>query len=518
VGIRWRLFAASLCVMGVAGCVTTPPLSQATGTDQSEILVRDVVQRVKCELSDAFDSKVEDPNFRWVAGWTAHVDLSLTINDNAGLSPNGSFTQFRKSAINTDAGPNSLPQSKTFPFSFPLASQFFSVSAGANLSGQAVRTETVSFTVALDELKRWRRHEVSLAADPKHAFDPHNCNVAHSIGLTGGLGLKEWVDSALYPVEAGQLQAGIHTAPTGGKGGGGAKGPPAGPAPTVKAASKGDSYRSIYDKVRKYIDDLKRVQKAMNNDTMTIATESQKITTATTDLSKRIKEADDYGATLSAYLRANFAKVDSEVQKLKSDIKNCSAYKKYTDEWLTKADAILRIFPKDRIPQDKAGSDSRSADPDDPADASLEKAFLSFRNDPIGETNNISYVRSFLANSPPAQPGDLYVEGAGECAAKLPQKAEFASSLSKQLPERIDPPVDSMLHSLTFVINMGANVSPSWSLIQWKGPSQSGNLLSATAVRTHQLDIALGPRAGNPAISTDATRLIQNQAVRAIGQ
>jgi hypothetical protein len=86
------------------------------------------------------------------------------------------------------------------------------------------------------------------------------------------------------------------------------------------------------------------------------------------------------------------------------------------------------------------------------------------------------------------------------------------------LPDHLDPPIDSMLHSLTFVINVGANVAPSWTLLQWKGPAQSGNLASISGIRTNTLELALGPRGGNPAITPDATRLIQNQAIRAIGQ
>ena len=212
-GNAFKAFAllAPIIAVSTAGCVTTPPLSQATGSERSDIMIKDVVQRIKCELSDAFDEKIDHPEFAWLSAWTAHADLSLAVNDNVGLSPNGSFTQYQRSAINTDAG--AVTGSTAKPptgVAFPVVSQFFSVAVGANLSGQAVRTETVSFTIGLDELQAWRK-----ALNKKEASLPpekRTCNFAPSMGVTGNLGLKEWVDSAFYPVTAEELSAGIHKA------------------------------------------------------------------------------------------------------------------------------------------------------------------------------------------------------------------------------------------------------------------------------------------------------------------
>jgi hypothetical protein len=46
------IVGSSLC-----GCAVVPPLEQATGTNKSNILVADIVKRVKCELADSFDRK-----------------------------------------------------------------------------------------------------------------------------------------------------------------------------------------------------------------------------------------------------------------------------------------------------------------------------------------------------------------------------------------------------------------------------------------------------------------------------
>ena len=93
--LRKLLFLLPVCASVLPGCMTTPPLSEATGEEHSEIMIKDVVQRVKCELSEAFDKKVEQREFLWLTGWTAHADLTLTINDTAGVSPNGSYTKYQ---------------------------------------------------------------------------------------------------------------------------------------------------------------------------------------------------------------------------------------------------------------------------------------------------------------------------------------------------------------------------------------------------------------------------------------
>ncbi len=103
------------------------------------------------------------------------------------------------------------------------------------------------------------------------------------------------------------------------------------------------------------------------------------------------------------------------------------------------------------------------------------------------------------------------------CANRLAPLADYVSAYVSTIPTQVDPPINSVLHSLQFVVNVGASVTPSWTLLQWKGPGQSGNFLSASSVRTHNLQLALGPRSGSASISTDATRLIQNQTVRSLG-
>ena len=65
-------------------------------------------------------------------------------------------------------------------------------------------------------------------------------------------------------------------------------------------------------------------------------------------------------------------------------------------------------------------------------------------------------------------------------------------------------PIDSLTHTVTFVVTYGAGIQPNWTLIQFAGPL--AQLANAQGVRTHTLVIALGPDDENKSN-------IQNQAV-----
>lgn len=58
----------------------------------------------------------------------------------------------------------------------------------------------------------------------------------------------------------------------------------------------------------------------------------------------------------------------------------------------------------------------------------------------------------------------------------------------------LDPPLDAIGHQVQFVIASQASVSPSWTLLHFKGPTPgSGSGASVTATLTHTLNIAMGP-------------------------
>ncbi len=68
----------------------------------------------------------------------------------------------------------------------------------------------------------------------------------------------------------------------------------------------------------------------------------------------------------------------------------------------------------------------------------------------------------------------------------------------------VDPPIDVMSHQVQFIIVWNANASPSWTLVNFKGPNPaSGSLFSATKTQTHTLNITIGPTS-----SPDATNAL----------
>src|ERR1700721_241905 len=189
--VRWlvarrsAVLAAGLCGVLVAGCASVPSLESATGGVESHILVRDIVRRVKCEISDAFDARVEDPKFHWRQNWTAKVDLTLQIDEQAGISPSVAYTKFFRNAFNFDAGSSSLTSNV-----IQAVQQSFTLSAAANLSEQAQRAETVTFSVSLKELKVWRKRLRAAAARSGTAIDDIVCDPSGR-ALRGKLALRK---------------------------------------------------------------------------------------------------------------------------------------------------------------------------------------------------------------------------------------------------------------------------------------------------------------------------------------
>lgn len=598
--MRKLILLIPACASLLSGCVTTPPLSQATGAEDSRIMIKDVVQRLKCELSEAFDQKTEEPGLEWLAMWTAHVDLALAINDNSGISPNGSFTDFRRSAVNFDAGPSSYP----FGTARSIAQQFLTVSAGVALSGQAVRTETVSFTVSLEELKEWRRElDLREANVPPEA---RICNFPPSTGLTGNLGLKEWVDSAFFPARKdGELAPGLHKAEW--------LEFPISIADATDYAKKlpdrlkryripkpltpesrdyalvEDKYKHLplqpalqrYTDVAKWQSELKNVQTATKDAMNTIATSSEKIYSNILAVSASKFEANKrYRSVMKTHLADRYNDFIDKLTAKAGEALKCNSYKDTLDRGLINSYEILPpafqnvkmgggdgSSSNDILNQPSGGDGSSSNDAQNRANGGGGSGSNDAKNQPSGGGSSdlqkaLDEIKKMLKehvasgkgskdlpnlcmpgpggkpNEPPCPilnekdakenyrvlgaaaevvEGHDFYKKVVECAKGLTMLADYISTYINTFPPQVDPPVDSVLHSLQFVITYGANVTPSWTLLQWKGPGQTGNFVAAMGTRTHNLQLALGPRSGAAPISQDATRLIQNQTVKSLG-
>jgi len=82
-----------------------------------------------------------------------------------------------------------------------------------------------------------------------------------------------------------------------------------------------------------------------------------------------------------------------------------------------------------------------------------------------------------------------------------------------------DPPFESIGQALNFVVTVGASASPNWSLVRFKGPSGGGGTLaSLMGVRTHSLNIAMGPVTATTEVSRVLTNAATRQAIQGLQQ
>jgi hypothetical protein len=175
----------AVLVAGLSGCTTLPSLEPIDGGEAApdgSISINAVVKRVKCELYEA--TKDVQREYWWFRYWGAKVDLDLVVNEQAGISPSVAFV-------------NPLHQFKdTF---IGNISQSFSLGLSGGVTGSATRTETVSFSTTFLEVRDQLRPTV--AHNKLREFN--NCNLPEGSDLNGNLGLKQWVVSALGPVQGG---------------------------------------------------------------------------------------------------------------------------------------------------------------------------------------------------------------------------------------------------------------------------------------------------------------------------
>ena len=184
--VRHGIVLSCLLAVGVmlGDCTRTPaPDAMASGPT-----VDDIVQRLKCDIYGAFVDRLNAPyGYEWLHFWTAQTSLNLIVNDQSQIAPGVVFT--------------SPLRAVTVPGVVTNFSQSFNMGLGAQWSNTATRNKSITFTVSLDELKA------------EFETRPHNCHFPDSIDLQSDLGIGEWIDASLSPVEHGFLNPGYHKAP-----------------------------------------------------------------------------------------------------------------------------------------------------------------------------------------------------------------------------------------------------------------------------------------------------------------
>ncbi|MGA7326095.1 MAG: hypothetical protein WBX25_16820 [Rhodomicrobium sp.] len=172
-----------------------PSIYEATGSaDPPAVFIRDVIDRVKCEVYDAAESVGAYRNLEWASDWTAKTVLTLTIVNTDGLTPNVALVDPLKSALYVALTPQAQAQLKASN-ALNAVQQKFTAGFSATLSESATRTETITFTLPFGSLINSKR------ALARHVQD---CDKT-TAGIRGGLGLQEWIRSAFSPLPNGEL-------------------------------------------------------------------------------------------------------------------------------------------------------------------------------------------------------------------------------------------------------------------------------------------------------------------------
>ena len=444
--------ALALTAVCLSGCSSVPSLDAASGADpsQTNILIADVVRRVKCEIADAFDDKLGDRNFDWLWNWTAKVDLQLQVNETAGASPGVTYTHYYPNAFIYSAGSELTNGSLIGYFQ-----QTFTLAGGVTYTTQAQRAETVSFTLPLQEVKAWR---AGLGAQAQAGAIGTDLCGATGRELRGNLGLKEWVDSALYPVSTSELRAGLHPeAPE-----------PPGP-PTVRPRSE-----------------FKSEDRA--NATIPAASVMTEIAADLRAADLAYQRTVEHQAAISTDLAsaqtAMQTTVSPDLPVLTDTVKRILSNNMSTL-------SILEEYARDDVEHAREARrelEDIGRQTDDAA-----------RNDPSGNFSAEAITRAAALTA---------------AAKRFAEDARAKEQKAKRISDGIvsfkpNPPIDGLLHSVEFIVTYGGSVSPTWTLLLWKGPGTLPGL-SAQGVRTNSLNIALGP-------TSEQTRLITNQLISNVG-
>jgi hypothetical protein len=164
-----RTVLTSLACLGVAGCVSIPRL------DADGIAVSEIITRIKCELAESLPDVRGEYNpakkFHWIKYWTAKVDLELETTETGLVNASARYD--------------------------PVSN--FTLGFGGSLKTEGYRSDSISFTLSVDELME--------------LLHSKECELPRGLGLLGNLGLREWVSSALTPVENKLLKVGYHQVP-----------------------------------------------------------------------------------------------------------------------------------------------------------------------------------------------------------------------------------------------------------------------------------------------------------------
>jgi len=154
--------------------------------------------------------------------------------------------------------------------------------------------------------------------------------------------------------------------------------------------------------------------------------------------------------------------------------------------------SFFTYFSKDDLPAKPPNDDFEGYCPDQPSSTKKIIAYVDQRLD--RKIDKALFLSRQLVN---AIEDRLSLRNPPGVFDKTQLNALLQATKSVQdalLALELDPPIDAVGHQVQFVVVYNANISPTWTLVSFKGPTPgSGSLASGTKTLTHTLNIALGP-------------------------
>jgi hypothetical protein len=478
------LSATSICFS--AACTKVPDLN----VDRESIRLLDLVKRVKCDIYYAVSTERVTPNgpvivpisrlhdYAWLSNWVIQVNLNLIVNDQSGITPGVTLIDPLKPAILTGIG--------TF-------SQMYSTGIGAGGNTTAARTESISFSLSLSEIES---ELGSTSNRAKYNF----CNLSDGNDLDSDLKLREWVWSSLAPVTEEYLRAGHHKSP---KSGGTTS-----PAASGAKALAGSTAYSMFLRLepKEFVKNI------------TAPTPVEQLSAFMEDIRKSIVLVNSTWADESPG-GASKPPVPGAVSD--KELENVFEHERLAIGQIHKALSLLESNPKNiailayiaALPHSPQFNEATFKH-------YLRSIEISFNWDLI------LFRLSRSKDSTPDQIRGLIAKIDKDITLLNSWERDIIDDIVKQLRTvrgaltaaltSFDPPIDSLSHQVQFVVAWSANVSPSWSLVKFRGPSpSSGPLLSGSSSNTHTLSIVLGPPGADTA-STLAALQIGNSVQSAL--
>jgi hypothetical protein len=503
----------TLCGIVLEGCVQVPKLQPIANSAEPKnnpksISINEVVKRVKCEIYDSIKERPER-KYPWFNKWAVQADLTLTVNDSSGISPGATITQ----PLNAF----------TIPGKVTNFGQSFNLGIGGGVTTTAFRTEIVSFTVSMADIRKE-------FAKPAAISNSNDCLPYGVADLTGNLGLREWVDSAFGPIDENLLREGDHKtpkAPTGTQGGA----PPSlsGSTGTASAAAQfnitgAKALLNANPENHLLIDSLKNSQ---NIDHELLAHKAPQVIGAPqagepVQLPLIPNEFPDSAKKTTSLI---FAEFDILIDLLlfnngvQSDIGQ-KFLKSNLSLLLSNASSDYELLnglnPTDQASLKRLGSYFDKANSAVLTLAAFDLKTLATLS---AETNTqiAQLAKQINQELGPLMSAIQLICDCNQDTTEVSKKiSDFLKCLKtiqttvqailpKSSPK--DPPIDAISHQVNFVVAWNGSLNPSWTLVNFKGPTpSSGNFASLSESNTHNLTIVMG-QPGSAAVANSRSSL-----------